>query len=273
MAKRRYRLLAYGSTAVVIAVVAVLVGVGLASTGGGSPRKPAPASAVSQMENIPLSTLIAATTKVTSLNPAVEAVGGPVSEGGKPELLFIGAEFCPVCAAERWPMTIALMKFGTFTNLAQTHSAVQDGNVGTWSYYGSSYTSSYLTFQPYETEENAPYPNYKTLETPSQSAKALWTANLGSNLTFPFIDFAGKLVLTTAQYDPAIVEYRNFAYILGSVGRNDSTVGAQIDASAAVFTKYICNMTGDQPTSVCAAVASVNAPISASRSGPTSPSG
>ena len=27
----------------------------------------------------------------------------PLTLHGKPELLYIGAEFCPVCAVERWP--------------------------------------------------------------------------------------------------------------------------------------------------------------------------
>ena len=35
----------------------------------------------------------------------------------KPEILYIGAEYCPFCAAERWSMIIALSRFGTFSNL------------------------------------------------------------------------------------------------------------------------------------------------------------
>jgi hypothetical protein len=34
-------------------------------------------------------------------------------------MLYIGAEYCPYCAAERWPLVMALSKFGTFSNLPQ----------------------------------------------------------------------------------------------------------------------------------------------------------
>ena len=93
-------------------------------------------------------------------------------------MLYIGAEFCPICATQRWPMTVALSHFGTFSNLQQTHSAVSDGNIPTLSYYGSTFTSPYLTFTPVETTTNQPSGNYyQTLETPTAAQNALWQAN------------------------------------------------------------------------------------------------
>ncbi len=38
---------------------------------------------------------------------------------GKPEVLFVGAEFCPFCAAERWPLIVALSRFGHFSTAPQ----------------------------------------------------------------------------------------------------------------------------------------------------------
>jgi hypothetical protein len=29
-------------------------------------------------------------------------------------VVFVGAEYCPYCASERWPLVMALSKFGTF---------------------------------------------------------------------------------------------------------------------------------------------------------------
>ena len=88
-------------------------------------------------------------------------------------MLYIGAEFCPICATERWPMLVALSHFGTFSNVSQTHSAVSDGDIPTLSFYGSTYTSPYLTFTPVETTTNQPSGNYyKTLETPTSAEMA-----------------------------------------------------------------------------------------------------
>lgn len=274
-ARRRSRTYALLSVGVVVVVVAVLVIVAVSSnSNGGAPRQPATASDAAALENIPLSTLTAAASKVTQLNSANSATGGTLTVGGKPELLFIGAEFCPICAAERWPMTIALMKFGTFTNLKMTHSAVADGNAGTISYFGSTYTSPYLVFSPHELYTNQPTSTYyKALETLPKADQTVWTANEGSNVSFPFIDFGGKEVLETSQFNPSSIYYHSFSSVLGAVGSNDNTIGASVDASAAVFVKYLCGLTNGQPGSVCSAVAKVTAPVTSANTGSTTPAG
>src|SRR5260370_29484940 len=51
-------------------------------------------------------------------NPLKSVQGSPpVLNGptGKPEFLYIGAEYCPFCAAQRWAMVVALSRFGTFS--------------------------------------------------------------------------------------------------------------------------------------------------------------
>ena len=259
-AQRRNRLTALLAVVAAAAVVAVIVIIGVTgSSHNGSARQPATAAAVHQMDSVPLQAMVTGLGKVTAGNLvyANPATGGALTSGAKPELLYVGAEFCPICGAERWPMTLALMKFGTFTGLKQTHSAKQDGDVGTWSYYGSTYTSPYLTFVPYEVEENQPYPNYKKLDTPPSSVATIWSQNQPSGQSFPFIDFNGKEILQSAQFNPTVVEFKSFNDILSTVGTNDNTIGAYINASAAVFTKYICGITNDQPGNVCSAVANV----------------
>src|SRR3954447_25345884 len=42
---------------------------------------------------------------------------------GKPQLLYIGAEYCSYCAPERWSLIAALSRFGQFGNLQPTKSA------------------------------------------------------------------------------------------------------------------------------------------------------
>jgi hypothetical protein len=272
-AQRRNRMIAIVATLVAVIVIAVIVVIGVSSNGSsGAPRQPASAADVAYINSVPMSTMVDAASKVTQLQFASTASGGTLTTNGKPEVLFIGAEFCPICAAERWPMTMALMKFGTFTNLQETQSAKADGDAGTWSYYGSTYTSQYLSFNPNELYTNQPSGNYyKPLDTLTAAEKQNWTQNEGSNEAFPFINFGGKEVLETAQYNPQIIYYKSFSDILSAVGHNDNTVGASIDASAAVFTKYLCGLTNNQPGNVCSAVAHVNAPVGAANTGSSTP--
>ena len=58
----------------------------------------------------------------TALPTAVN--GKVISVDGKPEVLYVGAEYCPFCAAERWPLMIALSRFGTFSGVGLTHSSI-----------------------------------------------------------------------------------------------------------------------------------------------------
>ena len=272
---RRNRILAWTAVAGVVVIVAALVGIKLAGSGssGGAPRQPAPAAAVAKLTSVPLSTLTAAAAKINGLQAAQPAGDPPLTSGGKPNLLYIGAEFCPICATERWPMTIALSHFGTFSNLSQTHSAVRDGNIATLSFYGSSFSSPYLSFSPVETTTNQPSGNYyKTLETPTAAQQAIWQKHEGTNLAFPFIDIGGKWLLETSQYPDTILQGKTFSDILNAVGSNDNTLGAAIDASAAVLTRYICDITGNKPAQTCQAVASLPLP-STSGSGTSSPAG
>lgn len=274
-AQRRNRTYALLAVAAAVVIIAVVVAIGVSGSSGGAPRSSAPAAAVEQMRSVSVPTMVAGNARVQPTVFAEPPAGGTLTAGGKPELLFIGAEFCPICAAERWPMTMALMKFGTFTNLQTTHSAKADGDAGTWSYYGSTYSSPYLSFDPKELYTNQPSGSYyKRLETLTKAEQAVWTANEGSSangLSFPFIDFGGKAVLESAQYNPETIYYKSFSNILASVGSNDNTIGAQIDSAAAVFTKYVCDMTGNQPSSVCSAVAKVSAPITSGGTGSSTP--
>jgi Domain of unknown function (DUF929) len=253
--RRRNGWIAGGAVAVVVAVVVGLVAAKLAGGGsGGTPREPLPAAAAAQVTGVPLTTLLAAGAKQSVIWPT--AISQPsLAAGGKPEMLYIGAEFCPICATQRWPMTVALSHFGTFSNLQQTHSALSEGNIPTLSYYGSTFTSRYLTFTPVETTTNQPSGSYyQTLETPTAAQNALWQANSpGGQQTFPFIDIGGKWLLQTSQFPPTALEGESFNQVLGSVGNNNDSIGAAIDASAAVLIQKICTITGQQPAATCAA--------------------
>ena len=73
-------------------------------------------------------------------------------------MLFIGSEYCPFCAAQRWAMVNAFSRFGTFTGLTTTHSSSTDAdpNTPTLTFYGSKYTSNYISLTTVETAAQLP---------------------------------------------------------------------------------------------------------------------
>lgn len=280
--RRRNQLLGVGGLGVVIIAVVVVVLVATLGSSNGPLRTPATAADVQKITTVPMSTLVAAIPEANRLIQTCAATGGcsdqavaapsqptTLAKNGKPTLLYIGAEFCPICATERWEMIMALSHFGTFSNLSTTHSAKDDGNIPTWSFYKSTYTSQYLNFQTYEVQTNT----HANLETPPANLVSLWSGFFGGEEEFPFIDFNQKYVFSTEQLLDTSLEGSSFNDILGDVGNNSTSIGSQIDAAAAVFTHYLCGMTGNQPSDVCSAVSALPTTVNPNPNGPTSTGG
>ena len=118
-------LIAAGSVVVVIAIVLAFVLVKVNSHGssgssasGNGPTGTALATVVKNTTTVPASTLNTVGAGSVSTVPAKISGGSALTSGGKPEMLYIGAEYCPYCAAERWGMVVALSRFGTFKTSA-----------------------------------------------------------------------------------------------------------------------------------------------------------
>ncbi len=252
--RRNQRLLALGATVVVVVVVAVLVIVKVTSgsSSGSTARAAVPASALNQLSAVPISSLVGAAASASDVNAPSRLPAGtqPLTGGGKPEVLYMGAEFCPFCAAERWPLVLALSKFGTFSNLSSTKSSSTDTNPNTptFSFYGSTYTSPYLTFTSVELEDR----NGKTLQTPTAAQSQLLQAGTGG--TIPFTDLGGKYKVSGTQYNGAALSGKSFDNALAYLtsGSNNTSKAAQ--AVTANLIGVMCSLTNNQPSSVCSAV-------------------
>jgi hypothetical protein len=260
-------LLASGAVVVVIAVVVafVLVKVNSKATTSGvsnGPTGAALASVVTDTTSVPASTLnaVGAGSGVTA--PPTSISGSPLTSGGKPEVLYVGAEYCPFCAAERWGMVVALSRFGTFSNLSTVHSSSTDQfpNTPTWTFYHSAYTSKYVTFTPVEEETNIPQgQSYTSLQTPTSAQQALvqkydgppYVQTAGS---IPFIDFGNKYMISGASYSPQLLAGKSWSQIASALKDPSSPIAKAVDGTANYLTAAICKLTNNQPATACTPV-------------------
>ncbi len=262
-------LIATGSVVVVVAIVLAFVLVKVNSHGkaatssANGPTGTALATVVKDTTTVPASTLnsVGAGSGVTGLPKSIS--GAALKSGGKPEMLYMGAEYCPFCAAERWGMVVALSRFGTFKNLSTTHSASGDEfpNTSTWTFYKSSYTSKYLTFSPVEMQTNklaSGGQSYTTLQTPTAAQNALldkydappYVASSDKG-AIPFIDIGNKYMISGSSYSPQILQGKTWSQIATALKDPSSPIAKAIDGTANYITAAICKVTGNQPASAC----------------------
>ena len=256
---RRRILLAGGGVAVVIALVATLIAVKL----GQSPARPAPAQAAGP------GTTAQVQQQVTSVPPAtfdkvgagtatgLKAVTGQsaLTAGGKPEVLYIGGQYCPFCAAERWALAAAVSRFGTLSGLSLIHSSPTDvyPSTPTLSFEKARYSSEYLAFVPVEWFGQAADPStpfgHAYLQQPTAQQQALFARYGGGSI--PFVDIGNRYFLPQVQYIPSALAGLSWTQVAAAMRDPSSAVARDIDGAANVITAAICTLTHGQPGGVC----------------------
>jgi hypothetical protein len=257
---RRKWLLTGGVVVIVRAVIGAMIGI-YATRGGkknaDAGRPPAAASVVKDVTTVPDSAFATVGAGATTGAPK-KITGDPLVFDGKPGLFYYGAEFCPYCATERWPVVVALSRFGTWSNLHTTTSASQDvyPNTATFSFYGAKYSSPYLGFQAVETTTNQmKNGNWEPLQKPTDAQAALVSKYDGPNGSIPFIDFGNKFMVSGATYNPQVLQGKSIDEIASALGDTSTDVSKSVLGAANQVTAAVCEMTGGKPGSVCDAPA------------------
>jgi thiol-disulfide isomerase/thioredoxin len=259
--ERRRRVVVVVSVTVVVALVAAgaLALSGLFGATGSASASGASGSLPSTVEkavmNVPVSDLNAVGAGTASVAPA--AMSAPALKAdGKPEVLYIGAEFCPYCAAERWPMAVALSRFGRFTGLGETASSSTDvyPSTQTLSFEGAHYSSPTIDFvgkeienaqgQPLDKLTSAQQKLFDTYDAPP------YTSSAGKG-GIPFVDIGGRYLVSEVAYDPQILQGKSRAQIAAALSDPTSTIGSSIDGAANAITAAICKVTANAPSGVC----------------------
>ena len=264
--RRRRRIMTTGGSLTVIAIVVVLLVTELpvqqnrVHPFGPSTRL---AAFIQKGVNVPDSVL-EAVGRSEQVRPLAAVHGQPpLSEGGKPALVYVGAQWCPPCAFQRWALVVALSRFGSFSNLGQfVIPASTSGGLPmpeSWSFAGSTYTSTLLSFDPADPLSLTATPNGQIVPdaplTPLQ--EQAFNALEGTNPDhqgFPFTDLANRFWISGSQAAAGpddVLQGLSLDQIAADLSNPSSPVAQLIDGAANYLIADICAVVGEQSAPIC----------------------
>jgi Domain of unknown function (DUF929) len=267
---RRFSPSTMAFVAIGVVVVIILVFVVVKVTSGSSKTSttqlipdpvPAAASLVSEVTSVPQSVFDAVGIGTGVTAPSVLKGQPPLtSAGAKPQMLFIGAEFCPYCAAERWAMVVGLSRFGTWSGLTTTTSSLWDADPGTatFSFRTSTLTSPYLNFVSVEHQTNDNFgagtrTSFQPLTTAQANIWQKYSTHFGEQTGYPFLDFENKIFVLGPSYDPSVLQSLDQQEIAAKLNNPNDPVTQRIIGTANYLTASACAITGNKPVTVCSA--------------------
>jgi hypothetical protein len=172
-----------------------------------------------------------------------------------PVVFFYGAEFAPYAAAERWPVIVALARFGTFSQLGlmQTSGTVAFSDLSTFTFSHTTYSSIWVDLQTIErySDQDLTGAGYSSLQHPDARQASAVSDYDSSNETFPLLDIANRYTLVGSSFTPSVLANMTQAQIAAALSYPDSPVTQAVIASANEITAAICTVTGQRPTAVC----------------------
>ncbi len=263
------RLVALGLIGLAIVLLGALVIQRDASgPGSSSPTvetfNPAPSSLLTSLKTVP-----AAVFDTVGTNSPTVPVEAPQPTGSrglwavsdasgslKPVVFFYGAEFAPYAATERWPLVVALSRFGTFTQLGEVQSSLTTAfpNLSTFTFWQVRYSSPYLALQSVERYSalNPTGGRYLGLESPdARQAAAVAAFSPRGSPTFALVDVGGRWVLSGASFTPGALEGLTQDQIAGDLTSPASPLAQAVVASANEISASICSVDQERPGSVC----------------------
>jgi Domain of unknown function (DUF929) len=225
---------------------------------------PAPSSLVSTLTSVPNSVYDAVgvtspANPVQALQPAGNGTA-PLwlaSNGGAPlpVVFFYGAEFAPYPAAQRWPLILALSRFGTFSQIGtmQSSATTAFADLSTFTFWKVQYSSKDLILEPVERYSSLNPTGGRYLGLQRADAKqAAALANYGSTpTTFALTDVANRFVLNGSSFAPGVLAGLSQSQIAGDLATPASPLAQAVVSAANEITASICAVDGDKPATVC----------------------
>lgn len=261
----------------VIVGLGVLRAAGVISFGGGTPiavGKPVPADMLQQIATVPDSTW-----ELAGASGAQQPILVP-ADPSAPTVLYVGAEYCPYCASERWSLVSALSRFGSFESLHFSASSSKDvyPKTPTFTFHEGAFRSDVLSFQAVEMQGREPGVNgrYTQLETMTSTQDVLfrkynappYMPERGAG-GIPFLLIGGKYMWVGSGVQPSLLAGKDWSEITASLHDVQSPAARSILANANEITAAICAVNGQQPEGVCTSPGVKAAAAKLPASGPT----
>jgi thiol-disulfide isomerase/thioredoxin len=174
-------------------------------------------------------------------------LGPNLSIGGKPVVIFVSADYCPFCAAGRWGLIMALMRFGDFSSLHYMTSSSSDvfPITPTFTFYNSTYSSDYIIFLSTETTTNVGQP----LQALTGVSNVTFTTYDTSGI--PFTDFGNRSIQGGSDFSPGLINKLSWTQIIAQLSNPNSTITQAVIGNADVDTAQICSIDNFTPPNVC----------------------
>lgn len=191
--------------------------------------------------------------------PAMKRIrAGGESSSGAPLVLYVGADFCPYCAALRWPLTLALMRFGDLSGLRYTRSNSRDvyPDTATFTFSGATLRSDVIDFHETELEDR----DRKALQTLDSQAHAMFEAFDKKPYTqypgsIPFLYLGGQYLEIGSPFSPDALQGLDWDQVANRLESGNNAAWRDIMGEANLLTAAICTLTQGKPDDVCAASA------------------
>ncbi len=175
-------------------------------------------------------------------------------------MVSYNAAWCPHCAANSWPLAIALSRFGTLSGLRLLDSGtfyekVLEAKPGYshtkgLSFIDANYQSSLVKFEPvvgYDVKGH----KLNQLDSAQKSLIKSFDPKFG----FPAVAIGQDWGLVGAGYSPGVIAGKSPAAIAKAIAEPQSPVAKAIDGEANVLTAAICAATDGRPGEVCSSPA------------------
>jgi hypothetical protein len=251
---------------VVLVTVATLIAVrfaggGSATSGASTPANASEEAVIRAVTSVPAAALDTVGAGSAGITPPHSISAPALTAEGKPKVLYVGAEYCPYCAAERWAMVVALSRFGTFSGLGLTTSSATDvyPSTPTLTFHGATFTSDTISFTGVETESNQPaeggYAQLDSLSPADQQTFSTYNQPpyASSSGSIPFVDIGGKYLISGASYDPNVLQGKTHQEIATAIADPTTDIAQAVNGTANLITAAICRSTANAPASVCTA--------------------
>jgi hypothetical protein len=175
---------------------------------------------------------------VKVLGKFVEVSEEPITRNGKLFVFFMGAEYCPFSAAERWSIVRGLQKFGQWDGLKQTMSAARDEpflNLPTYDFTGATYSSSQIEFVARELKDREFKPLQKLQKTEERLVR-----KFNPKKEIPFLLVGGRFMQLGAGFTPKIFIGHTFRQTETELKKAESEIRKTIDAEGNIIAALLC---------------------------------